>query len=401
MAPAEGTRFPERFEIMTQQKFNSIVSTLNSAFVGRSNEIRGLVLALLAGEHAFLLGPPGTGKSLLIRGLTQMVGANTFSWLMNQFTTPEEVLGPVSFSGLQNDEYKRVFKGKLPEAEVAFLDEIWKATVIHNTLLTILNEREVHDGAGAHKIPLHSMFCASNELPAAGQGLEAIYDRVLLRYMVRELTPSEMVQVMLNPVPAAFPQVVTMAEVKAAQAEIKTVKFSAAAAELLGSIRAALEAEGLAGSTRRYLQAVRLLQAAAWLDGDAEVCGDHFGILADVFWRKPEERATVVEVVNRIAAPTRLLVQEILDALDAERVAVGAKKAAPKAEYMAAVSDVLDHIREGRKTLAGFGKGKAAVKAGEAALQAMEADVTRELIEATTGRPVVKAPAAGGRKVNF
>lgn len=392
---------------MTQPKFNSIVSTLNSAFVGRSNEVRGLVLALLAGEHAFLLGSPGTGKSLLIRALTQMIGAKTFSWLMNPFTTPEEVLGPVSFSGLQQDRYERVFTGKLPEAEIAFLDEIWKASVIHNTLLTILNEREVHDGAGSHKIPLHSMFCASNELPASGQGLEAIYDRVLLRFLVRELTPGEMVHVMMNPVPATFSQVLSMADVKVAQAEVRKVRFSEAAAELLGSIRSALEAEGLAGSTRRYLQAVRLLQAAAWLDGDSEVCGDHFGILADVFWRKPEERGTVVEVVNRIAAPTRLLVQEVLDALEAERATVGGKKTGSKAEYMTAVSDVLDHIREGVKTLKGFGSQKAAVKTGVEMLAAMEQAVTQELLAATTGRPVGKTPVLGGKssakspRVNF
>lgn len=379
---------------MLHKKFQKMVSELDAAFVGRTLESRGLVLAMLAGEHAFLLGPPGTGKSLLIRAVTQMVGAKTFSWLMNQFTTPEDVLGPVSFSGLQQDQYKRVFTDKLPEAEIAFLDEIWKATVIHNTLLTILNEREVHDGGGAHKIPLHSMFCASNELPQSGQGLEAIYDRVLLRYMVRELTPGEMVHVLMNPVPSRFAQQVDMAQVKDAQREVKQVLFPVTAAELLGQCRSELEKEGIAASTRRYMQTVRVLQASAWMDGDSEVCGDHFGVLADVFWRKPEERAKVVEVVNKTAAPTRLLVQELLDAVAAEKVKVGEQRTAPKAQYMAAVSDVLDHIREAAKQVQGFGSQKTAVKVGLAELKAMEQEVTQELLAATTGRPVVKAPGS-------
>lgn len=381
---------------MSNKNFVSMVSKLDQMFVGRALESRGLVLALLAGEHALLLGPPGTGKSLLIRVLTQMVGAKTFSWLMNPFTTPEDVLGPVSFSGLQQDRYQRVFTDKLPEAEIAFLDEIWKATVIHNTLLTILNEREVHDGGGAHKIPLHAMFCASNELPQSGQGLEAIYDRVLLRYMVRELTASEMVHVMLHPVPEKVAQVVTMADVKAAQSEVRQVQMPEAAVELLGAVRVALEAEGITASTRRYIQSVKLLRGAAWLDGDIAVSGDHFGVLADVFWRRPEERAKVVEVVNKTAAPTRLLVQEILDALTAEKVNVSTQKTAPKAQYMAAVSDVLDHVRDARKRMVDFGSTKAAVKAGLVELQAMETEITQELLAATTGRPVVKAHTARG-----
>ncbi|MDO8943466.1 MAG: hypothetical protein Q7U75_09800, partial [Desulfobacterales bacterium] len=117
-----------------------------------------------------------------------------------------------------------------------------------------------------------------------------------------------------------------------------------------------------------------------------------------------EERATVVEVVNRIAAPTRLLVQEVMDALSAERVNVTTKRTASKAEYMAAVSDVLDHIREGMKTISGFGSKKPAVVAGVAALRTMETEVTQELLSATTGRPVVRGAggsAADSRKLNF
>jgi MoxR-like ATPase len=343
---------------------------LEKYFIGRESEIRGIILALLSGEHAFLLGPPGTGKSALLRAVVSMVDAKYFGWLLNQFTTPEDLLGPVSFSGLQKDQYHRVFAGKLPEAEVAFLDEVWKATVVHNILLTALNERVVSDGSGFTPIPLVSMFCASNELPQKGQGLEAIYDRILLRFLVREMTPDEMVTVFTNPLPAAFQQIVTMDDVRAAQAEIALVAVPHDVLALLRDVRTEMEKEGFQISTRRYGQCLKVLQAHAWMDGIDVVTNDQFGILADMLWRSPEERPKVVEVVNRTAQPTRLLVQEMLDAvLDSVRK-FPAYSPSTKSTWLTQVSDLNDSLKVARKKMLEFGKDKPSVQAGIAKLEA-------------------------------
>ena len=60
--------------------------------------------------------------------------------------------------GLENDEYVRHTDGYLPTAEVAFIDEIFKAnSAILNALLTLLNERLFDNGNQRFPVPLLCM----------------------------------------------------------------------------------------------------------------------------------------------------------------------------------------------------------------------------------------------------
>ena len=132
-----------------REKFAAVRSALCGSLVEREDEIDLALAALVAGEHLLLVGPPGLAKSALLDGLLACAGGRKFSVLLSKFTTPEELFGPLSLSALKADRYVRVTAGRLPEAEFAFVDEVWKASsAILNTLLKLLNERVYDAGDG-------------------------------------------------------------------------------------------------------------------------------------------------------------------------------------------------------------------------------------------------------------
>ncbi len=168
------------------KKINDLVELLSTNLYEREESIKLSMLALLSGESIFLLGPPGVAKSLVSRRIKEGVKqAHSFEYLMNRFSTPDEIFGPISLKQLDEDKYERQVEGYLPTVEVAFLDEIWKASPsIQNTLLTIINEKIYRNGNNVIDVPLLLLIAASNELPAQGEGLEALYDRFVIRVFV-------------------------------------------------------------------------------------------------------------------------------------------------------------------------------------------------------------------------
>src|SRR6202171_4990727 len=169
-----------------------VMEPLKERFVGRDEVVDLIALALVAGEHLFLHGPPGTAKSALIRHFARAVRGRYFVYMLTRSSEPNEIFGPIDIAQLREGRVMTVTTGMLPEAEFVFLDELFNAnSAILNNLLTVLNERVYRRGAETHRLPLLSLFSASNHLPE-DEALRALFDRFLLRCHVDNLRAEAM-----------------------------------------------------------------------------------------------------------------------------------------------------------------------------------------------------------------
>lgn len=162
----------------------SLTSELSSRFVGREREVAAVLTALVAGEPAFLCGPPGTAKTALVEEVARSVNARYYYYLLTRFTEPDEILGPLNIPALREGRWERVMEGRLPTAEIAFLDEIFKASsAVRNVLLDIILNRRVLNGGSYVKLPLLTLYTASNEVSHDAEDA-AFYDRLTVRAFV-------------------------------------------------------------------------------------------------------------------------------------------------------------------------------------------------------------------------
>lgn len=324
---------------MLQDKFQMLASNLKGVLVERDREIDGALLALASGSTLFMLGEPGVAKSMLPALVAQNIeGVNYFDILFTRFTQPDEVFGPLSISSLEQDRFEHKLDGYLATADMMMGDEIFKAnSSILNALLWAINERKYRHGDKVIDIPLTTGFFASNELPQ-DSSLEALYDRLVLRYEVTRIKDSSnFAKVLQTVVPSDPTPVISWGEVREAQEEVKKVALGPDLIEGLTSIRKDLDEQGIESSDRRFVQAVKVIRAAAWLDGCDVADLEHLSPLENVLWRTPDQIDTVAQVVLKIANPYELEVislisdiRDLNDSLDdvdssADRTAIGAE----------------------------------------------------------------------------
>ncbi len=255
-----------------RSRLRDIIDHVHAGLVERDAQARCLVLAVLCGEHALFIGPPGTAKSELARRLHSVAGGLFFERLLTRFTVPEELFGPLSLAALDQGRYERDVQGYLPTATIAFLDEVFKAnSAILNALLTLLHEREFDQGAIRLKTPLISVVAASNEVPD-DEALLAFYDRFLLRCPVAPVSEAAFVALLASePCDTPAPPGFTPEQLAVSQAQARAVVVPGGIVSALLVLRAVLADASITVSDRRWVRIVRALRVAAWANQRAEV----------------------------------------------------------------------------------------------------------------------------------
>ena len=292
---------------------------LNSYFLERREEIDIALTSILANEHTVFLGNPGVAKSQLIRAIASHINAKYFEKLITRFTTEDELFGPLSIKELKdNDRFVRKTSGYLPTAEIAFLDEVFKAnSSILNALLSIINERIYHNGDRIEKVPLISLFGASNELPEENE-LLAFYDRFLFRKVVKGIRSYENLSKLIDLDEEYKPKtIIDIEDVKEMQKEALKVDISNIKEDLI-KIKLSLESEGIRISDRRFKKSVKAVKCFAYLNGKEKADENDLDILRHIYWNEPDEFFKVSVEIFKISnhfAGFALEQREILDSL--------------------------------------------------------------------------------------
>ena len=312
------------------ERFKLLLQEMNRGIYEKNTEISLSLLAALAGESVILLGPPGVAKSMVARQLkTAFRDAQSFEYLMSRFSTPDEIFGPVSIQKLKtSDTYERAVEGYLPTADVVFLDEIWKAgPAIQNTLLTVINEKIFRNGNREMHLPLKLLVAASNELPAKGEGLEALWDRFVIRIESRPIKLEKNFRAMLLESHADFSRStralghadfadnadfsdlkITAEEYAEWAEKICKIGVKEEVLDAISAIRKSLRAvnvdeaaerRNIYVSDRRWKNIVRLLRTSAFMQDREEVDICDLLPIYHCLWQEPEERDAIRCIVIR------------------------------------------------------------------------------------------------------
>ena len=342
--------------MMINKKLLKLETEINGCFMEREEIVRGLLVTAIARGNMLILGAPGAAKTAIAETLSRQLGGNFFSRLLTKVSAPEELFGPLSLKALENDQYKRVTKGKLPEADVAVIDEVFKCnSAVLNTLLPIMNERVYFDDSSTAKsIPLQVLVGLSNELPDGGVNgeLAALWDRFDLKYIVDYVKDERNFATMLKLSNGKPSTTISLQELQSAQQQAEQVNISDDTINALVRLWKELKSQGFIISDRRFRNCLRFLKAHAWLEGRNVVADDDIAILSNMLWTDPEQIKQSKKIVMGFANPLAVKANEIFDG--ASELAAKLKETPDSAERTGMATEANHKFKVAQKMLDGL-----------------------------------------------
>ena len=286
-------------------KLSAVSRHLKTTFVGKDDIVDLLCICLVGRENLFMLGPPGTAKSALVRGLARLIHGRTFEYLLTRFTEPNELFGPFDIRRLREGDLVTNTEGMLPEANLIFLDELLNAnSAILNSLLMVLNERVFRRGRETRALPALMVVGASNHLPE-DEALQALFDRFLIRVHCDYVAPDQLTEVLaagwaLERPGAAEAPSISAEEILVLQRAVPLVDLEPvrpAYVRLIGQLRNA----GVPVSDRRAVKLQRLLAASALLCQRTVATASDMWVLRYI-WDTEEQREIIAGIVDAVVA---------------------------------------------------------------------------------------------------
>jgi MoxR-like ATPase len=314
----------------TQARVTKIIDEMNETHFERGEIIQSIWTAAIAQQHLLMVGPGGTGKSMVSRDFAARInGSAYFEVALDETTTPDQLLGPPDIKSMvEEGKTRRVTDGMLPQATHAFLDEFFNGNgpALH-CMMPILNERIFHNNGKPVPTPLRSAVMGTNKLNADADQA-ALWDRVHIRHQVAYVSDRDNLNALLNAAVArtvstyAVPAhtEVSLTELDDAHDAAMEIPYSDLAAETFLNLNEELARSGIIISTRRLVEGRKAVLAAAWLAGHAEVLVGDLSILRHLFWNRQEDVPAVKNIILTACNPGEKAALDFLEQLDKLKV---------------------------------------------------------------------------------
>jgi MoxR-like ATPase len=291
-------------------KLNVLRRELNRKFLEREEIIDLVLTGIISRRHGFLGGPPGTGKTDLLKTVASAFSGKFYRRLMSADLMPNDLLGSPDFTALKEGRVVRRLEEGIASAAIAFLDEMFKGNGrTLNALLELMEEGTISEGGSVYRSALQSMWGASNELPKDGN-LKPFWDRLSLRAWVNYVSePSRKILMErsagLVPTPTVS-TVMTESELAQLQSMAVDIDFPESMVEKLRFFLTHLANEhGLMVSDRVAMSFAPILKAYALVTGRDQVDEDCFAILSYTTWCEQSDREAIQQTLLKMQQMAR------------------------------------------------------------------------------------------------